>query len=140
MKRWIWISLIVLVIAIVSFMVIRKEAAKKKERAAYGGHTREELKRKLELAWKDYYFQEFELWLRDSPDAKEWRDSIIADAELKDKDLDEAFLHAVQFSWAESKPKAWTTGQWSRGWLEQIYLKDIGVEATPEVKLLLREI
>jgi len=139
MKKFIVIGVIALVIVAIILCIINKEAKKKKERSAFSGYTRDELKRKLQLAWKDKYFEAAQEHIKIADDLAAWRDTLQQDALDNNKTFDQVVYEHVQFGWAKDNPKAWDTA-WSRGWLEHVYLKDAGIEATPEVKQLLKEI
>lgn len=143
MSRRFWIILVgAVILLILVSVIIKKQVQKKKELAKFGGVTREEFKRKLQLAWKDYFFKTHQQGLK-TPEswAVEWRRQIDQEVFDTGKDLDDLILKATQFAWAKDRPKA-NDNDWSAGWLREIYVRQtLGLDPSdPEIREVIAEI
>lgn len=146
MKKKLFIVGIIIAIALVIYIVskrIKKDAKLKADLNTYGGLTKEEFKRKLQLAWKDNYYAVMKENLSVPNEGyAEWRKGIDEGVSSgKYSSLDEAILHATQFAWAKDNPKAWGNG-WSQGWLSQVYVKDtLGLDPNDkDIKSVMTEV
>ncbi len=146
MKKAIIIAAIILVVLLITYFINKSHKKKNqeaKEMDAFGGMSRSELKRDLENAWKDRYFEIMTTNLTSGkePYEIEWRSKINERVTNEGITFEQGVLEAVQFGWASGNPKA-HENKWSAGWLAHVYLKDVlGLDPNdPDVKLVLNEI
>ena len=142
MKKIIILVIVLIIVTAVVLILVKKKAKEKLELKTYGGKTRAEFKRDLQKAWKDRFFYTTNKALQ-TPEswAVDWHEKIEFEITDKGTPRDDAYLQAVQYSWATTQPKA-EDNTWSKGWLSEIHVKqELGIDPIPqEIKDLLKEI